>query len=143
MGTRDNGFKSKFLRRFRKGLLGAVFCKGLREELSRMAFLRMNGREEELEDRFVTPCSMLAFGLTAEDNPIATSFRLFERVETAGNGLNGVVVDDNLDASSGFTTATMHNNSAHLIVKTEVEIVQNRVDMTMVGFMFGFLLHMR
>ena len=37
----------------------------------------------------------------------------------------------------------MHDGSAHLIVKTEVEIVQNRVDMTMVGFMFGFLLHMR
>ena len=63
-----------------------------------MAFLRMNGSEEELEDRFVTPCSMFALGLTAEDNPIATGFRLFERVETAGNDLDGVVVDDNLDA---------------------------------------------
>ena len=128
--TRDNGFKSD-----RFSLSG--------EDLGGMTFLGMHRCKEELEDRFATPCSMLALRLTADDNPIAACLRLFKRVETTGDGREGRDIDDHLDARSGFTTATMHHSKAASILETKVETVQNRVDMTVVGFMFGVLLHMR
>jgi len=134
MSTRYDGHKSD-----RICLSGEV----LREGLRRMAFLGMDGSEEELEDRFATPCSMLALRLTADNNPIAACLRLSERIETTGDGREGGDIDDHLDARSGFTTATMHHSKAASILETKVETVQNRVDMTVVGFMFGVLLHMR
>ena len=134
MSTRDDGHKSD-----RICLSGEV----LREYSGGMAFLGMHGSKEELEDRFATPCSMPALRLTADNNPIAACLRLSERIETTGDGCEGGDIDDHLDARSGFTTATMHHSKTASILETKVETVQNRVDMTVVGFMFGVLLHMR
>ena len=53
-------------------------------------FLRVHGREEELEHAVTVPNGMFAFLDTADD-PETAGFGLFEGIETTGVGIDGFV----------------------------------------------------
>ena len=70
--TRPNRFKRNVQSGFGGEVLGFV------------AFLGMNGREEELVNGTIVVDRMTAFGLTTAHNPISAGFGLRKRVETSG-----------------------------------------------------------
>ena len=96
-------------------------------------FLRVHGREEELEHAVTVPNGMFAFLDTADD-PEAAGFGFFEGVETTGVCIDGFVEDDDLDTSGGGTLTAMHYRRPDSVVEGEIEIVKDRIDLTMVGF---------
>ena len=73
-----------------------------------MAFLWMNGREEELEDGVTVVCTMGTLFLWAAHDPKAPFLCFGKGVQAAFYELVEVVVEDDFDASCRFTTATMH-----------------------------------
>ena len=108
-----------------------------------MTFLGMHRGKEELKGKVTAVGLALAFALSTAYDPVAAGFGFAEGVETTGDGFEGIAKEDDLDAGGGLAVTTMHDDSARLFIETEVEIVQNRIDMTIVGFMFGCLLHVR
>ena len=74
-----------------------------------VAFLRVNRREEELEDRIAAIRLMSALGLTAPHDPITASFGIGKRVETPVYFLDEWGQEDYLDAGTGCPPATMDN----------------------------------
>ena len=96
-------------------------------------FLRVHGREEELEHAVTVPNGVFAFLDTADD-PETAGFGFCEGIKTTGVGIDGFVEDDDLDASGGGTLTAMHYRRPDSVVEGEIEIVKDRIDLTMVGF---------
>ena len=72
-----------------------------------VAFLRVNGCEEELEDRIAMITLMTSLGLTAAHDPVAACFGIGKCVKTPVYFLDEWGQEDYLDAGTGGTTATM------------------------------------
>ena len=74
-----------------------------------VAFLRMDRREEELEDRIAMITLMTSLGLTAAHDPVAACFGIGKCVETPVYFLDEWGQEDYLDAGTGCPPATMDN----------------------------------
>ena len=73
------------------------------------AFLRMNGREVQLEDLTTLINGVAALRLKAANHPETACFRLLERVETAVEVSAKVIREDDFDAIIRFAFTSMHD----------------------------------
>ena len=74
-----------------------------------VAFLGVYGGEIELINGMIMPNTVTAFGLRATNHPIAAFFGLGKGIQASGKALIEIIMEDDLDAGSGFATATMNH----------------------------------
>ena len=103
-----------------------------------MLLLGMNGRKEELEHSMTTPSEVFSLGLTAADDPKSAGFRFLERIETTRIFLNCGGGEDDLNGRVGFAVTTVHDDSTQPIMKMEVKVVQNGINIVVHSGMVYF-----